>query len=117
MASPRSSPTPTSPTISKAHKMSYRIARGEQGVLTFEPYKSAILPLWRFNSWALERASGIPGLRTRGYGNNSGCTPSLNVPKRYGSWQKVTGRSSSSGAWSSKWRRGRLIQDAEGSSK
>ena len=26
----------------------YKIARGEQGVLTVEPYKSEILPHWRF---------------------------------------------------------------------
>ena len=37
--------------------MSYRIARGEQGVLTFEPYKSAILPLWRFKTPAIARQS------------------------------------------------------------
>jgi len=30
--------------------MSYRIARGEQGVLTFEPYKSILLPHWRFRT-------------------------------------------------------------------
>ncbi|KAL8832307.1 MAG: hypothetical protein Q9191_000361 [Dirinaria sp. TL-2023a] len=30
--------------------MSYRIGRGEQGVLTFEPYKSALLPHWRFRT-------------------------------------------------------------------
>jgi hypothetical protein len=30
--------------------MSYRIGRGETGVLTFEPYKSLILPLWRFKT-------------------------------------------------------------------
>lgn len=30
--------------------MSYQIARGEQGVLTFEPYKSMLLPLWRFKT-------------------------------------------------------------------
>ena len=33
---------------SKALRMSYRIKRGEQDVLTFEPYKSIILPHWRF---------------------------------------------------------------------
>jgi hypothetical protein len=37
--------------------MSYRIARGEQGVLTFEPYKSAILPMWRFKTPAIARQS------------------------------------------------------------
>ena len=38
-------------------RMSYRIARGEQGVLSFEPYKSAILPLWRFRNPAVARQS------------------------------------------------------------
>lgn len=28
----------------------YRIGRGEQGVLTAEPYKSELLPLWRFKT-------------------------------------------------------------------
>lgn len=41
----------------KAFRMSYRIGRGEQGVLTFEPYKSTILPLWRFKTSALARQS------------------------------------------------------------
>ena len=31
-------------------RMSYRIARGEMGVLTFEPYKSFLLPHWRFRT-------------------------------------------------------------------
>jgi hypothetical protein len=38
-------------------RMSYRIGRGEQGVLTFEPYKSALLPLWRFRTIGLARKS------------------------------------------------------------
>ena len=42
---------------STALRMSYRIARGEQGVLTFEPYKSAILPLWRFKTPAIATKS------------------------------------------------------------
>jgi hypothetical protein len=37
--------------------MSYHIARGEQGVLTFEPYKSLLLPLWRFKTVPIARAS------------------------------------------------------------
>ena len=37
--------------------MSYRIGRGEQGVLTFEPYKSALLPLWRFRTVPIAQAS------------------------------------------------------------
>ena len=35
----------------------YRIGRGEQGVLLVEPYKSEILPLWRFKTPAEARAS------------------------------------------------------------
>lgn len=38
-------------------RMSYRIARGEQGVLTFEPYKSYLLPLWRFKTPEIARKS------------------------------------------------------------
>jgi hypothetical protein len=45
------------PNISKAHRMSYRIGRGETLVLTFEPYKSEILPLWRFKTAAIARTS------------------------------------------------------------
>ncbi len=40
-----------------ALRMSYRIGRGEQGVLTFEPYKSQLLPLWRFRTVELARKS------------------------------------------------------------
>ena len=35
----------------------YRIGRGEQGVLTVEPYKSELLPLWRFKTPELARVS------------------------------------------------------------
>jgi hypothetical protein len=35
----------------------YRIARGEQGVLTFEPYKSYLLPHWRFRTVSIARTS------------------------------------------------------------
>lgn len=49
------------PSISAASsitlRMSYRIGRGEVGVLTFEPYKSALLPLWRFRTVPIARES------------------------------------------------------------
>ncbi|KAH7305598.1 hypothetical protein B0I35DRAFT_413967 [Stachybotrys elegans] len=38
-------------------RMSYSIGRGEQGVLTFEPYKSELLPLWRFRTLAAAQQS------------------------------------------------------------
>lgn len=35
----------------------YRVGRGEQGVLSVEPYKSEILPHWRFKTPAVARES------------------------------------------------------------
>jgi hypothetical protein len=32
----------------RAHPEHYRVGRGEQGVFRVEPYKSELLPLWRF---------------------------------------------------------------------
>lgn len=37
--------------------LGYRMGRGEEGVLTIEPYKSELLPLWRFATPALAEAS------------------------------------------------------------
>ncbi|MDQ3337329.1 MAG: DUF4385 domain-containing protein [Myxococcota bacterium] len=41
----------------RAHPERYVIGRGEQGVLTVEPYKSELLPHWRFRTPAIARAS------------------------------------------------------------
>ncbi|KAL9023391.1 MAG: hypothetical protein Q9180_008253 [Flavoplaca navasiana] len=41
----------------KILRMSYRIGRGEQGVLTFEPYKSILLPHWKFRTVPIAKAS------------------------------------------------------------
>lgn len=41
----------------RAHPERYRIGKGEQGVLTVEPYKSEILPFWRFATSDLARKS------------------------------------------------------------
>ncbi|MCJ1366135.1 hypothetical protein MMC16_005260 [Acarospora aff. strigata] len=46
-----------SATTNPSLRMSYRIGRGEQGVLTFEPYKSALLPLWRFRTLPIAKQS------------------------------------------------------------
>ena len=37
--------------------LAYRIGRGEEGVLTLEPWKSELLPLWHFATPALARRS------------------------------------------------------------
>ena len=41
----------------RAHPERYVIGRGEQGVLTVEPYKTELLPLWKFRTPELARAS------------------------------------------------------------
>jgi hypothetical protein len=41
----------------RQHPELYRIGRGEQGVLLVQPYKSEILPLWRFRTPAIAEAS------------------------------------------------------------
>ena len=41
----------------RKHPERYRIGRGEQGVLTVEPYKSEILPYWRFKDPEAARES------------------------------------------------------------
>ncbi|MEJ7602666.1 MAG: DUF4385 family protein [Kofleriaceae bacterium] len=41
----------------RAHPELYRVGIGEQGVLIAEPYKSELLPLWRFRTPEIARAS------------------------------------------------------------
>ena len=45
----------------RAHPEHYRVGRGEQGVFGVEPYKSELLPLWRFATpdGARERSEAI----------------------------------------------------------
>ena len=49
----------TDPHDAREHPESYRVARGEQGVLTVEPYKSELLPLWRFATPDKARSSAV----------------------------------------------------------
>lgn len=41
----------------RAHPELYRVGRGEEGVLIAEPYKSELLPLWRFRTPEIARES------------------------------------------------------------
>jgi len=41
----------------RKHAARYRIGRGEQGVLSAEPYKSELLPIWRFKTEAIAKLS------------------------------------------------------------
>jgi hypothetical protein len=47
----------------REHPELYRIGRGEQGVLLVEPYKSEILPHWRFKSPEIAERSSAKILR------------------------------------------------------
>ncbi|KAK6434195.1 hypothetical protein LTR95_009624 [Oleoguttula sp. CCFEE 5521] len=52
-------PLPTPALTSTPLRMSYRIARGEVRVLSFEPYKSLLLPLWRFRTVPIANTSSV----------------------------------------------------------
>jgi hypothetical protein len=49
---------PIDPTIDyRLHPEKYRIGLGEEGVLSVEPYKGELLPLWRFQTPQVARTS------------------------------------------------------------
>lgn len=50
-------PLPTPAMDDKSLCYSYEIARGEMGVLSFEPYKSLILPYWAFRTVPIAQKS------------------------------------------------------------
>ena len=50
-------PPDTSTRPSRLDYSNYRVGRGETGVLTYEPYKSALLTLWRFRTPAIAQRS------------------------------------------------------------
>lgn len=41
----------------RQHPELYRVGKGEQGVLLVEPYKSEILPFWRFKTPEIAKES------------------------------------------------------------
>ena len=43
----------------REHPELYRIGKGEQGVMLVEPYKSELLPHWRFRTPEVARASAV----------------------------------------------------------
>ncbi len=48
---------PFATTDFRAHPELYRVGKGEQGVLLVQPYKSEILPYWRFRTEAIAQES------------------------------------------------------------
>ncbi|KAF4494981.1 hypothetical protein FAGAP_8882 [Fusarium agapanthi] len=57
MVATRSKAKPLMDTITEAHRMSFRVTRGEEGVFNYEPYKSALLPLWSFRTAPIAQKS------------------------------------------------------------
>lgn len=57
LKSPPEKPTPTPALEDPSIRNSYTIGRGETGVLTFEPYKSLILPYWAFKTIPIAKNS------------------------------------------------------------
>jgi Domain of unknown function (DUF4385) len=57
LKNPPESPLPTPALDDCALCTSYTIGRGEKGVLTFEPYKSLILPYWSFRTISIAENS------------------------------------------------------------
>lgn len=57
LKSPPPTPLPTPALDSSSLRNNYEIGRGETGVLTFEPYKSLILPYWAFRTVPVARNS------------------------------------------------------------
>lgn len=57
LKSPPATPLPTPALDSSALRHSYEMGRGETGVLSFEPYKSLVLPYWAFRTVPIARNS------------------------------------------------------------
>lgn len=57
LISPPAQPLPTPSLSSPTIAYNYAIARGEMGVLTYEPYKSLILPFWAFRTIPIAQSS------------------------------------------------------------
>ncbi|KUI65413.1 hypothetical protein VM1G_00096 [Cytospora mali] len=57
MKPPPSTPLATPALDSTSLRYSYEVGRGEMGVLSFEPYKSLILPYWAFRTVPIARNS------------------------------------------------------------
>lgn len=67
----------------REHPEAYRIGRGEQGVFHAEPYKSELLPLWRFKDVeAAKESAGAIYERFLGY-KDEGDFVGMDVARKY----------------------------------
>ena len=64
-------------------KPRYRVGRGEQGVLTVEPYKSELLPLWRFKTPAQASASAKAILQEFARYKATGDFPGMDMARKF----------------------------------
>ena len=60
-----------------------RVGRGEQGVLTVEPYKSALLPLWRFKTPAQAAQSARAILKAYARYKAAGDFPGMDMARKF----------------------------------
>ena len=67
----------------REHQELYRIGRGEQGVLLVEPYKSEILPHWRFKTPEIARLSADRILNFFEVYKNSGDFVGMDMARKF----------------------------------
>jgi hypothetical protein len=67
----------------REHPELYRIGRGEQGVLLVEPYKSEILPHWRFKTPEIARLSADRILNFFEVYKNSGDFVGMDMARKF----------------------------------
>lgn len=61
----------------------YRIGKGEQGVLMVEPYKSELLPLWRFREPDIARVSAAALLEQFGRYRDAGDFVGMDMARKF----------------------------------
>lgn len=67
----------------RAHPELYQIGRGEQGVLLVEPYKSEILPHWRFKTPEIARQSSAAILALFQAYKAAGDFPGMDMARKF----------------------------------
>lgn len=64
-------------------KQTYRVGKGEQGVFRFVPYKSELLPLWRFRTPALAKESSAALMKKFKSYKESGDFSGMDMTRKY----------------------------------
>ena len=67
----------------RLHPEAYRVGSGEQGVLTVEPYKSELLPLWRFRTPDIAKESALALERMFRHYRDSGDFVGMDMARKF----------------------------------